>query len=153
MIKYDFFVGGKWRNHENIRKFLDVLSENDKTYYCFIDNSYNNDGIEIDSKQPSEVENFMKNLETIEDWRSNPTYRQIFENDMAGIRESKEVIIIFPAGPSVHMEIGAAYGMGKKCYAIGFPEKYETLYLMFEEMFPTVEAFVESKLLKSPKKA
>lgn len=144
-MKNDYFVGGRWRNHEYIRKLLDALQRYDKSYYCFIENSYDGDSIQIDANNTSNVEDFMQHLESIDDWRTNPTYRQIFENDMQGIRDSKETIIVFPAGLSAHMELGAAYGMGKKCYRIGAPDKLETLYLMFDEIFPDIDSFIKVK--------
>jgi hypothetical protein len=83
-------------------------------------------------------------IENLNDWQANPTFRKIFENDIAAERNSEAVIVVFPAGFSAHMELGAAYGMGKKCYGIGKPEKAETLYLMFDEIFPTLEDFIEN---------
>jgi hypothetical protein len=38
------------------------------------------------------------------------------------------------------MEAGASYGMGKKCYAVGVPEKTETLYSIFDEIFPDIDS-------------
>lgn len=147
-MKYDYFVGGRWRNHEAIRHVLDVLDSSGKSTYCFINNSYDGDDISIDAtnSKGDDVETFMQHLETIEDWQTNPTYRQIFENDMNGIKDARETIIVFPAGLSAHMELGAAYGMGKKCYGIGKPEKYETLYLMFDEIYPDIESFMKVRL-------
>lgn len=147
-MKYDYFVGGRWRNHEYIQRLLDELKKSGKSYYCFIENSYDGDDITIDSKNTSNVEGSMQKLETIEDWQTNPTYRQIFENDMNGIKDGRETIIVFPAGLSAHMELGAAYGMGRKCYGIGKPDKYETLYLMFDEIYPDIESFIKAKLYK-----
>lgn len=140
-MKYDYFIGGRWRNHEEIQKVLDALRGAGKSVYCFLDNSYQGDGIDLDAGDRQNVEKFMIELETTEDWQSNPTFRQIFENDMNGIRESRETIIVFPAGLSAHMELGAAYGMGKKCYGIGPIEKHETLYLMMDKIYQDGESF------------
>lgn len=144
-MKHDYFIGGRWRNHEMIREILQAVRAAGKTAYYFVENSYQGDGINLDANN-GDVEKFMRNLETIKDWQTNPTFRKIFERDMNGIRESREVIIVLPAGLSAHMELGAAYGMGKKCYGIGQPEKYETLYLMFDEIYPTAEAFLEAQV-------
>lgn len=143
--KYDYFIAGRWRNRKAIEHVLDTVRKAGKSAYCFIENDYDSDGIVIDTAHGSDVESFMKNLETTEDWQTNPTFRQIFENDMNGIRDSREFLLVFPAGLSAHMELGAAYGMDKKCYGIGEPEKYETLYLMMDKLFPDIEAFLESK--------
>lgn len=141
-MKYDYFVGGRWRNHEEIQKLLDALRSAGKKVYCFLDNSYVGDGIDLNARDRGNVENFMRELETTKDWQTNPTFRQIFENDMNGIRGAKEAIFVFPAGLSAHMELGAAYGMGKKCYGIGNIEKHETLYLMMENIYDDVETFM-----------
>lgn len=145
-MKYDYFIGGRWRNREAVEHALSSIRGAGKSAYCFIENAYNKDGVIIDTAVDSDVETFMHQLETLEDWQTNPTFRQIFENDMNGIRQSEDVIIIFPAGLSAHMELGAAYGMGKKCYGIGKPEKHETLYLMFDQIYPDIESFVKSKI-------
>ncbi len=144
-MRYDYFVAGRWRNHKNIRKALKTIRNSDKTAYCFIDNAYDGDGVWIDTAQNADVESFMKNLETTENWQNNPTFRKIYENDMDGLRNSKEMILVFPAGLSGHMELGVAFGMGKKCYGIGKPEKYETLYLMLEDIFPDIQTFLKQK--------
>ena len=141
MSKYDYMIAGRWRNHENIRPLLEGLRKAGKKVYCFIDNAYDSDGVYID-KSGKNVEDFMSNLETTKNWQTNPTFRQIYENDMNGIRESTEFIMVFPAGLSAHMELGAAFGMGKKCYGIGNPEKHETLYLMMNKIFPSIESFM-----------
>jgi len=49
-------------------------------------------------------------------------------------------LLVLPAGTSGHIEAGVAYGMGKKCFAFGKPEKTETLYQIFDEIFPNIEA-------------
>jgi len=144
-MKYDYFVGGRWRNHEAVREILTAIRAAGKSAYCFIDNEYDSDGIRFE-KTPTDIEKLMQNIETIEDWQSNPTFKQIFENDMNGIRDAKETIIVFPAGLSAHMELGAAYGMGKKCYGIGKPEKHETLYLMFDEIYADIESFIDARV-------
>lgn len=145
-MKYDYFIGGRWRNHEEIQKILNALRAAGKKAYCFLDNSYFGDGIDLDANNRKNVENFMAELEATPDWRTNPTFRQIFENDMNGIRDAKETIIVFPAGLSAHMELGAAYGMGKKCYGIGPIEKHETLYLMMNKMYKDVESFMAERI-------
>ena len=40
-----------------------------------------------------------------------------------------------PAGKSGHIEAGVAYGMNKKCYAIGKFDATDSLYNIFEEIF------------------
>lgn len=145
-MKYDYFIGGRWRNREAVEHVLKTIQDAGKTAYCFIENAYDSDGIIIDTTPGSDVETFMQNLESTPDWRTNPTFKQIFDNDMNGIRNAKEALFVFPAGLSAHMELGAAYGMGKKCYGIGKLDKHETLYLMMDEIYDDIETFVSQKI-------
>lgn len=66
--------------------------------------------------------------------------RKIFTNDIDGERDSDNFLLVLPAGIAGHIEAGVAYGMGKKCYAIGTPQKTETLYCIFEKIFPDLES-------------
>ena len=45
------------------------------------------------------------------------------------------MLLVLPAGKAAHIESGIAYGLGKKCYAIGEYEATDTLYNIFEEIF------------------
>lgn len=144
MTKYDYFIAGRWRNHKVIREVLRQIRQKGKTAYCFIENAYAGDGIVIDTKTKN-AHDMMTKLETIDDWATNATFRKIYEADMNGLKNSKEFVLVFPAGLSAHMELGVAYGLGKKCYGIGQPDKYETLYLMLEHIYPDVESFVNRK--------
>ncbi len=42
---------------------------------------------------------------------------------------------MLPAGKAAHIESGIAYGLGKKCYAIGEYEATDSLYNIFEKIF------------------
>lgn len=145
MSRYDFYVAGRWRDHAKIRSIVDAIRNADKTVYCFIDNEYDGDGI-TQTKEPLPSETTQNMVERISDWQTNPTFRKMFENDMQGLRDAEQYIIVLPAGLSAHMELGAAYGMGKPCYAIGTPEKVETLYLMLTALYPDIDAFIRDKI-------
>ncbi|HEY8998975.1 MAG TPA: hypothetical protein VIM53_01515 [Candidatus Saccharimonadales bacterium] len=142
-MKYDYIVVGRWRNRDNIAPFVAKLRGAGKSVYCFLDNEYDSDGITFSKDPHTDVEAMMATTEKMSDWQTNPTFRKIFENDMNGLRDSKKLVIVFPSGLAAHMELGAAYGMGKKCYAIGEPEKPETLYLMLDRLFPDTETFLK----------
>lgn len=86
----------------------------------------------------------MQGLERTKDFFADPSIQSIFQQDLDGLKNAKKVIILLPAGTSVHMEAGIAYGLGKPLVLIGEPEKPETLYLIFEERYPTIEAFLET---------
>jgi hypothetical protein len=62
---------------------------------------------------------------------------------MQGLKAADSLILVFPSGLAAHMEVGVAYGLGKKCYAIGQPEKPETLYLMFDKIFGDVDELIK----------
>ena len=59
----------------------------------------------------------------------------VFNQDLTNERISKNFLLVLPAGKSGHIEAGIAYGLGKKCYAIGEYEATDTLYNIFEEIF------------------
>ena len=54
---------------------------------------------------------------------------------MNGEKSSKNLLLVLPAGKAAHIESGIAYGLGKKCYAIGEYESTDTLYNIFEQIF------------------
>jgi hypothetical protein len=141
-MKYDYFVAGRWRNRKKIEEVMLALRKTGKRVYCFIENAYEGDGIKYDIHPDADVEKMMNTTENLKDWQTNPTFRKIFETDIQAERDSEVFIAVFPIGYSGHMELGAAYGMGKKCYGIGEPEKAETLYLMFDQIFPDVREFL-----------
>ena len=59
----------------------------------------------------------------------------LFHNDLEGEKNSRNLLLVLPAGKAAHIESGIAYGLGKKCYAIGEYEATDTLYNIFEEIF------------------
>jgi hypothetical protein len=144
MSTYDYFIAGRTRNRAAIKQVLEAVRQSGKTAYCFIEHEYDSDGIRFDASGTGDAEAEMRTFEQITDWQTNPTFRKIFENDMQALRDSDALLLVFPAGLSAHMELGAAYGMGKKCYAIGAPEKPETLYMMFDGIFSNVEEFIDT---------
>lgn len=136
MIKYDFFIAGRWRNKDNIKPILDVVRSEGRSAYCFIENEYTGETVEF--KLDGDPETFMKQSEALP--QDDPLIRKIFNADITAEKESENFLLVLPAGIAGHIEAGAAYGMGKKCYAIGKLEKTETLYCIFDEIFPDVES-------------
>lgn len=142
-VTYDFFVAGRWRNREMVNSVRQALRDAGKNVYCFTDNSYEGDGIKLETHSEANVEKMVSETESLPDWQTNPTFRKIFETDMQALRDSAIFVLVFPAGLDSHMELGVAYGMGKTCYAVGQPEKTETLYLMIDKLFPDTKSLVE----------
>ena len=54
-------------------------------------------------------------------------------------KNSDNLLLVLPAGKSAHIEAGIAYGMGKKCYAIGEYEATDSLYNIFDRIFANEE--------------
>jgi hypothetical protein len=136
MIKTDFYIAGRWRNKDNIKPVLDAVRACGKTAYCFIENEYESG--EIEFKADGDPDAFMKQSEALS--QTDPLIHRIFEVDITAEREAESFLLVLPAGIAGHIEAGVAYGMGKKCYAIGQPEKTETLYCIFDEIFPDTDA-------------
>ncbi len=136
MVKYDFFIAGRWRNYSEVKKVLEIVRASGSTAYCFIENSY--EGSKIEFKQSEDIESIMQQLESLP--KDDGFIREIFKKDMQAQRDSKNFLLVLPAGISGHVETGASYGMGRKCYAVGVPEKTETLYQVFENIFPDRES-------------
>ena len=59
----------------------------------------------------------------------------LFHCDLEGEKNSRNLLLVLPAGKAAHIESGIAYGLGKKCYAIGEYETTDTLYNIFEDIF------------------
>ncbi|HEX8226996.1 MAG TPA: hypothetical protein VF572_03960 [Candidatus Saccharimonadales bacterium] len=141
MVKYDFFIAGRWRNKDNIRPVLDAVRASGRTAYCFIENTYEDEKLSFNADSQEDIEASMLASETMA--QNDPMIRKIFENDIHGERNSANFLLVFPAGIAGHIEAGVAYGMGKTCYAIGKPEKTETLYCIFDKVFPDIRALQE----------
>lgn len=139
MDKYDFFIAGRWRNKENVKLVLDAVRARGKSAYCFIENDYKGEAIEF--RLDANPEYFMAQAEAMP--QEDPLIRKIFETDITAERESRNFLLVLPAGLSGHVEAGIAYGMGKKCYAVGELEKTESLYCIFEEIFPTLSELTQ----------
>ena len=60
-----------------------------------------------------------------------------------GEKSSRNLLLVLPAGKAAHIEAGIAYGLGKKCYAIGEYEATDTLYNIFDEIFPNLSTLEE----------
>jgi hypothetical protein len=136
MSKHEFYIAGRWRNKEMITEVVTTIRASRRTAYCFIENEYKGEKIEF--KLAGNPDVFMKQSEVLA--QDDPLIRKIFEADIAAERDADIFMLVFPAGFASHIEAGVAFGMGKKCYAVGVPEKTETLYCVFEKIFPDIDA-------------
>jgi hypothetical protein len=135
MSKYDFFIAGRWRNKDLVEQVTAAVRNQGHTAFCFLENDYtdilNTLGLDDKAMQSS-------NTETLP--LDHPLIKAIFEKDMKGQNESENFLLVLPAGNAGHIEAGIAYGSGKKCYAVGELEKTETLYCIFDKIFPDIPA-------------
>ena len=127
--KYEFFIAGRARNKENILKICDLFDNYNVSYYCFLkdeeDWGYGNK-----NQTPEERQQEFEMLSLKSDIVLN-----LFYKDLEGEKSSKNLLHVLPAGKAAHIESGIAYGLGKKCYAIGEYEATDSLYNIFEEIF------------------
>ena len=110
---YEFFIAGRTRNKDAILRICDIFDRHNISYYCFL-----------------------KNDETMNSYgsESNSVEENMEEFESLGLK-----LLVLPAGKSGHIEAGIAYGMGKKCYAIGEYEATDSLYNIFDRIFANEE--------------
>lgn len=128
--KHEFFIAGKTRNKDTILKICDIFDKYNISYYCFLKND---DSMKSYGDENKSVEENMKVFENL-DLKSDIVLK-IFNEDLENERASKNFLLVLPAGKSGHIEAGIAYGMGKKCYAIGEFDATDSLYNIFENIF------------------
>ena len=127
--KYKFFIAGRTRNRENILKICNIFEELHISHYCFFKNEESHREAGLDANDKNLADKFEKFK--LEDAR----VRTIFEHDLNGEKNSDNLLLVLPAGKSAHIEAGIAYGLGKKCYAIGEYDVTDSLYLIFDRIF------------------
>ena len=139
--KYEFFIAGRARNKENILKICDLFDKYNISYYCFLKNE-ENWGYGNREQTPEEKQKQFEALDLKSDVVLN-----LFNKDLEGEKSSKNLLLVLPAGKAAHIESGVAYGLGKKCYAIGRSEATDTLYNIFDKIFKNeieLEKFLET---------
>ncbi len=136
-MQYQYFVASRWRNRDSVLELVEKIRAKGKTAYCFMEN----DPYHTSDEDPEKV---MSEFEATEDWQNADMLKEIFKKDMDALRESAVLILLLPAGKSAHIEAGAAFGMNKQCIVIGEQKEAESLYLIFNESYPTIDAFIDS---------
>lgn len=126
---YEFFIAGRARNRENILKICNIFDKYNISYYCFIKNE-NKWGFGNENQTTEEKQREFESLNLKSDAVLN-----LFKTDLEGEKNSKNLLLVLPAGKAAHIESGIAYGLGKKCYAIGEYEATDSLYNIFEKIF------------------
>lgn len=132
--KYEFFIAGRTRNKENILKICDIFDEYDISYYCFLKNEKSFDSF---GQKAQNIEEKQQEFEKL--GLKSQVVLNIFNEDMEAEKKSKNLLLVLPAGKSGHIEAGVAYGLGKKCYAMGEYDVTDSLYNIFEQIFSNEE--------------
>jgi hypothetical protein len=134
----DYTILSKLRNKIEVERLVIELEKRGKTCYNFCLKP-------ADKNNPdAHPEEQMKAFESVKDFYSDAYFNEIFEADLAGLKNAEKAIILLPAGNAVHIEAGIAYGLGKPLILIGEPEKPDSLYLIFKERYKTIEEFLAS---------
>ena len=128
--KYEFFIAGKTRNKDNILKICDIFDKYNISYYCFLKND---ETMNTYGKEGQTEEEKMAEFEKL--GLKSDIVLNIFNQDINNEKVCKNFLLVLPAGKSGHIEAGIAYGMGKKCYAIGEFDATDSLYNIFETIF------------------
>ena len=136
--KYEFFIAGKTRNKDYILKICDLFDKYNVSYYCFLKNE---DTINSYGEEGQTEEEKMKEFESL--GLKSDIVLNIFNQDLENEKASKNFLLVLPAGKSGHIEAGIAYGMGKKCYAIGEFDATDSLYNIFENIFENEQQLEE----------
>ncbi len=129
MNKYEFFIAGRARNKENILKICNLFDKYNISYYCFLKNE-KDWGYGNPNQTPEENQREFESLGL-----KSEVVLNLFNNDLNGEKLSKNFLLVLPAGKAAHIEAGIAYGLGKKCHAIGEYVTTDTLYNIFETIF------------------
>ena len=129
-MKYEFFIAGKTRNKDYILSICDLFDKYNISYYCFLKNDETMNSYGNNNQSVEENMQIFENLDLKSD-----IVLKIFNEDLDAEKASKNFLLVLPAGKSGHIEAGIAYGMGKKCYAIGEYDGTDSLYNIFDNIF------------------
>ncbi|KKQ44496.1 MAG: hypothetical protein US63_C0026G0015 [Candidatus Moranbacteria bacterium GW2011_GWC2_37_8] len=134
----DYTLISRFRNKEQCELLIKKLEEKGKSCYNFC----------LKPADPNNAdahpEEQMKVFESVKDFYDDKYFKEVFEEDLEGLKNAEKVILLLPAGTSAHMEAGIAFGLGKPLILIGEPEKPETLYLVFNERYKDMDEFLKT---------
>ncbi len=142
-MKTDYMVVGRVRNSDNVLRLINGIEAKGYSCYNFLSKPV------IPDKADLPWEEQMVIFESHPDFWNDPIHRHHFDSDMTGLKNAESVILLLPAGKAAHMEAGVAHGLGKKLILIDEVEKPETLYLMFDKHYSSIEEFLNQLSTKS----
>lgn len=141
-MTYNYFIASRFRNKDTVLELAQKIRATGKTVYAFIESESSIRHVaDLENTDPEEA---MKAFEARPNWQNDPAVKEIFETDMTALKNSDALVLLLPAGKSAHMEAGTAYGLGKHTIVIGDQKETETLYLIFDEFYDTIDQFIAS---------
>ncbi len=140
-MQYDYFISSRYRNKDEVLELASKIRQAGKTVYCFIESNASTSHVGLVESEPEAA---MKQFESIPNWQTDPGVRDVFETDMEALRSSSTLVLLLPAGKSSHVEAGVAYGLEKHLVVIGEQKETESLYLIFDEFYDTIDQFISS---------
>ncbi len=129
-FKYEFFIAGRTRNKDYILSVCDLFDKYNISYYCFLKND---ETMNLYGNESQSTEEKQKEFESLS--LKSDIVKKIFNDDLDNEKNSKNFLLVLPAGSSGHIEAGIAYGLNKKCYAVGEYDATDSLYNIFENIF------------------
>lgn len=131
-----FFIASPWRNKAAVETLGDELKKRGYDFYSFLQSGEN---LMTGSSIEEELKTFTTSLQN---WRSDPTIKKIFEAELDGLKQSDAIILLEPAGRSSLLEAGAGFGMGKKVFVVGEIEKPEVALLGATGFYQDINTFL-----------
>jgi len=128
----DFFVAGSWRNRTAIVEVVQALDDAGASSYSFVRAEY--DESASDFARPGGADDADLH---------EPGIQRLFDQDLAALHDADQFVLVLPAGAAAHIEAGIAYGLGKRCWAVGPIDRSETLYRIFTAMTDDAASLVQ----------
>lgn len=128
----EFFIAGSWRNRAAVLNLVEALDRADAASYSFVRAEYDEDAAVLAA--PGGADDAALDSAPV---------RKLFEQDLAELRAAEHFVLVLPAGAAAHIEAGIAFGLGKRCWAVGPVDRSETLYRIFESMSPDVAGLID----------
>lgn len=119
----DFFIAGSWRNRDAVLDVVGALERTGVSTYSFVRAQYDDDACAFAAPGGAD-----------EVALDDPGIRKLFAQDLDALREADQFVLVLPAGAAAHIEAGIAFGLGKRCFAVGPVDRSETLYRIFDAM-------------------
>ncbi|WP_065963149.1 hypothetical protein [Curtobacterium sp. UCD-KPL2560] len=119
----EFFIAGSWRNRAAVLDVVEAFDRAGASSYSFVRAEYDEEAAVL--ANPGGADDAALDSAGV---------RKLFEQDLAELRAADHFVLVLPAGAAAHIEAGIAFGLGKRCWAVGPVDRSETLYRIFEGM-------------------